>query len=440
MIRWSPLYVFAKVIVFLGWIAFYKRWKIENKPQYSGKVPTIYAPNHQSGFMDPVVVAAVLRSQTHFMVRADVFKSKSIIRVFRWLKMMPVYRQRDGKGSLEKNDAVFDNCFNILSHNQGIIMFPEGNQQNKKTLRPLKKGVGRVAFGAEEKFDFKLGVQVVPVGINYGHHTKMNSTVHVNYGEPILIKDYLDEYRLNAPKTLNDFRKNLQERLSKLVINISNNDFYETIEELRHIGPELIHEKAGLEYGPLENSTAAGQQFVKKCELWIDKHPEKASELQSETESLKTKVHELGLRYHLFSKKKHSVLAGVLALIVGFPIYLAGLFFNIIPYQLIGKFVKRKVKDPHFHSSIKMIGGTIVIYIFYIIYASIVSILWGWTFGLIVFFSAPLLGLFANRYRLLFLKTRGRIRYNSLTKTNNSYLKSAKILRSNILNKVDQMY
>ena len=41
-------------------------------------------------------------------------------------------------------EKTFDTCFDILKNKGNVIIFPEGNHNYKKSLRPLKKGVSRI--------------------------------------------------------------------------------------------------------------------------------------------------------------------------------------------------------------------------------------------------------------------------------------------------------
>ena len=69
--------------------------------------------------------------------------------------MLPIYRQRDGVDTIKMNEKTFDKCFDILANKGNLIIFPEGNHNYQKTLRPFKKGIARIALGAAEKYDFK---------------------------------------------------------------------------------------------------------------------------------------------------------------------------------------------------------------------------------------------------------------------------------------------
>jgi len=440
ILNWSPAYFIARLVVITGIIGFYKRFQRAGEANVPQNKPIIYAPNHQSAFMDPVMVATVRVKQIHFLVRADVFKKKAIKTIFKWLKMMPVYRQRDGKDSLEKNEEIFNNCHRILKHNQGLIMFPEGNQQNKKSLRGLKKGVARVAFGAESKYDFSLDVQIIPVGVNYSHHTKMYGSCLINYGEPIAVSDYKELFYENEGKAFNALKNKMQEEIGKLIINISNKEFYNTIEECRLISHKQLLKAAGFDEDNLVNEIAAGQHFIEKIEAWIPDNKEEAEKLKNNVASIKSKTKALKLRYHLFNSDHYKNFPSILFLLAFAPLHLAGVLYNYLPFKLPEWLVNSKIKDEHFHSSIKMLGGSIIYFLYNCILSNTVLAIFGWQWGLLCFTVMPFLGYFSLKYWVFYLKVTGRMRYNSMRKKNNNDLTEVLCLKSQISTTLDNIF
>ena len=440
MRKWSPIYFVARLIVTFGSIGFYKKFESNGQLNIPKNKPIIYAPNHQSGFMDPILIASLRKKQTHFLVRADVFRSKFIITVFKWLKMMPVYRQRDGKSGLEKNQAIFNQCYRILKKGNGLIIFPEGNQLNKKSLRSLKKGIGRIALGAETKYNFDLDVNIIPVGINYGHHTKMQSTVLINYGKPIPISKYKNLNQISEAKAINEIRTDVEAGLKPLIINISNDEYYDTIEEIRLIFPELVHHKAGEVVSNLYAELKSGQQLISAIEPWISSNENEAKNLKLIVNSIKSGTTALKLKYHLLINEDHKVFVNIVFLILGLPLHIVGVILNYLPYKVPEWLVNKKIKDPHFHSSIKMIGGSVTIFTYGLISSIIFGFVLGWNYGIIYFFCSPLLGLFSLKYWVLYLKTRGRIRYNLLRKKKDKKLTELLKLKEQLFTILKDLY
>ena len=117
---------------------------------------------------------------------------------------MPIFRIRDGIENVKKNDEVFEKTVQVLHNcNNPLGLFAEGNHGDKRRLRPLVKGLFRIAFLAQEHFGDKPGVKIVPVGIDYGHYQHFRTTLFVNMGDPIEVSQFYDDYAENPVTAIN---------------------------------------------------------------------------------------------------------------------------------------------------------------------------------------------------------------------------------------------
>ncbi|HOW31024.1 MAG TPA: 1-acyl-sn-glycerol-3-phosphate acyltransferase, partial [Bacteroidales bacterium] len=140
---------------YLYYHIFYRWVTINGRENIPHNTPIIFAANHQNALMDALAMLYARKGKVVFLARADIFKSKFVASLLHFLKIMPVYRMRDGYEALGQNEETFDNAANVLKHNTPIAMLPEGNHAGFKRLRPLKKGICRIAFMAEERSQFK---------------------------------------------------------------------------------------------------------------------------------------------------------------------------------------------------------------------------------------------------------------------------------------------
>ncbi|MBR5184038.1 MAG: 1-acyl-sn-glycerol-3-phosphate acyltransferase, partial [Bacteroidales bacterium] len=84
----------------------YKRIRytgLENIPQ-DGAV--IYAPNHANALMDALIILAMDPKPKVFVARADIFKNPALAKIFKFLKIMPIMRMRDGINEVKKNNET----------------------------------------------------------------------------------------------------------------------------------------------------------------------------------------------------------------------------------------------------------------------------------------------------------------------------------------------
>ena len=285
--------------------------------------------------------------------------------------MFPVYRQRDGADSHEKNEQIIQDCIDMLKDGrQPLAIFVEGNHSMMRSLRPIKKGVARIAFSALEQSDFTMDLKIVPIGIAYSKHSRARGDVLVNFGEPILMKKYLDLFDENPNKAYLQVTKDIYSELSKLIVNIADRENYEEIEKA------WISEK-----NTYDNMMD---------ELHNDQHI--IARLSKEKQEGKT------LEVVPRKKKKKSVLF----MILGFPAFIYGTLNNIPIYFIMSRLLGNVVTDIHFYGSMKVAGGAFIGGLIYFLQAIGIYALSGaniWI-AVIYFVSLPFFGIFAYDHYL----------------------------------------
>jgi hypothetical protein len=125
--------------------------------------------------------------------------------------MLPVYRIRNGYSNLKKNDEIFSKCYDLLGLGKFMLMFSEGGHHNEYYLQNLSKGSSRLAFKAAQQNPGKK-IYLQPVGINYGHHQQPQCTLHLVYGQPIEVSDFID-LKLNDVENISILKLELQNRM-----------------------------------------------------------------------------------------------------------------------------------------------------------------------------------------------------------------------------------
>ena len=191
----------------------------------------IFSPNHQGAFLDPILVGTILPGEVTSLTRGDVFGGS-----FQWfldaLRMLPIYRIRNGYSNLKKNELTFKSCRDLLRKKKWIMMFSEADHHNEYYLQKLSKGSSRLAYEAQLESG-ETPIYIVPIGINYGHHQKPSCDLHIVFGEPIRIDNYLIE---NTPKsvTINVIRNELEIGMKKCLWLPNNDAEYSEKKKLIH--------------------------------------------------------------------------------------------------------------------------------------------------------------------------------------------------------------
>lgn len=260
------LYYLVKVLSWIGLKLFFGGVELTGRERIPKEGGVILAPNHQGAFMDALLSGTYIERPVHFLTRADVFK-KRFIPFLKSLNMMPIYRIRDGFQTLSQNEQVFQQCFQKLSDEQTILIFPEGNHGIEHYLRPLSKGTARLALDARAAIDPATKIYVIPVGINYFSHYRPLAKVKIHFGEPLLLDDYMALYAEHKQKAYNAFKEDLREGMRKTLILPDDSENYPQKQDFIF---QPRHERLPFEKLKELGEQAPGIRSVKKPD-WITK-------------------------------------------------------------------------------------------------------------------------------------------------------------------------
>lgn len=222
-------YLFFKQIIRVGLFFYTKKIHISGKHHIPKKDAVIFIPNHPNGLIDPLYVAINNPRINHFLVRAAVFKKTFVKKILATLNLMPIYRFRDGKENMYKNEAIFKKCCNILLNKSTLMIFAEGSHDCTRSLRPLKTGFLKIAFATLQK-NPNLKIHIVPVGITYQQVTQFPSELSLQYGKPILANSF---YSTNEKQFISSLNAKVREDLKKLFVHIPKENYKSTLEKLQ---------------------------------------------------------------------------------------------------------------------------------------------------------------------------------------------------------------
>lgn len=235
------IYNFAKVLAWVNLKLYFSKIEIIGREKVpTGENPIILAVNHQAAFLDAVVAGTLSPLPVNFLTRSDVFKPATQW-IFSAFNMIPIYRIRDGFASLSKNEAIFETCKQILLDQKQLLIFPEGNHAEEHFLRPITKGISRIALNSQ--LINNHNIMVVPVGINYFHHTRSGRKLSLCYGDPISVREFIPEDKQIGPRNLNDFRKAVMSGMKECLIIPSKENYDQTRFIFSRSNEKLNHSK-----------------------------------------------------------------------------------------------------------------------------------------------------------------------------------------------------
>ncbi len=386
--------------------------------------------------MDGILVGSYLPQPIHFLMRADMFRKPFARFCLREFNVAPVYRIEEGLENVHKNLETFTGIYNILKENGNLIVFSEGTCVQEKRLQKLRKGTARMAFGAEEKHG--LDVHIVPVGINYTYPAKFRKEVMINFHESFSIKELKEIYNNNQAKGLRAFNEKVDASLRKEVIIIEDpeNDW---------LAEQLLKMKRNNFVLPFFR-----WRFDNNDRLQLEKivserinHLGKTSQegLESLSQKVKTYLDLLSksrLRDENLARKLDWGLLRYLAVIAGFPVFIAGYLSNLIPF-VVPKFLCDKlIKDLRFYSSVYISSGTVLYLIYFPVLLILAGMFAGWP-GILLGLLVPLAGYFVLFYQEIFWERLRTLRFRWNKTVIPSLIKELTHQRQSILGEFDKI-
>ena len=306
------------------------------------------AATHPNSFLDAIIIACLIDRPLHFLARSDVFRAKWADKILRKLNLIPIYRLQEGPKSLTRNDDTFRECHSILEQGGAILIFIEGLSLIDYKIRPLKKGLARIAFGFTQKNDFKLNCAIVPISLNYDRPKDFRSKVNVGVGQVQYILDYQENFEMNENRAFEILNKVLFKELSEHTIQVEAKNYmvYKALSELDNCFEQNSLNRKIL----IADHISAVSKNNPDCLIRLSEVVANAFKI------LKS--------YRLnFRKMKSNVglsITDILLIIAATPFAIVSFLLNFLPFVFAKSITERKVKLDEFYASVRLVLGTIL--------------------------------------------------------------------------------
>ncbi len=354
--------------------------------------PVILAANHPTAFLEPIVLAVLLRQPLYFLVRGDFFKKPLFNWLLRSLNMIPLHRLEDsGYEKAKDNLATLDSCYQGLKENKTILVFPEGHTVNEKRLRPIKKGLARVALGALDRFPELEDVYIVPVGVNYTYPDRQRKELMIHFGEPFSTRDLSGD---NRQRSVNNFTATLTEHMAKQLIVVQNPADDLLAERLlvmnRSVNPE----------GILPIRSSKNRQFSAEQQITAQLNTmdlEEKEELATNMTAYFSELKKNGLEDYALVQRPPQTLPAWLFLLSGFIPAQLGYYFCLLPSRMGRVISEKKIKQIEYQIPVR-VAITWMLFLLYYLFWLLGSIVLGdWEIFALAF-ALGIMGYFSLLY------------------------------------------
>ncbi len=210
---------------------FFRKIHLSNRKGVPTDKPVLLAVNHPTAFLDPCLLCVFLDPPLYNMTRGDVFKKKFYRKLMESVNMFPVFRMRDGYSGRNRNDEVFEFCEKQLVQNRVMTIYVEGEHHLEKYVRPVQKGIMRIAFDTFENQELP-DLQIIPAGCNYAWGDRPRDEVMINIGQPIFVRDFWADYQDNPIQARIALGELIEKALKELCFHIDDPEDTDLVEHL----------------------------------------------------------------------------------------------------------------------------------------------------------------------------------------------------------------
>ncbi|MBC7775431.1 MAG: 1-acyl-sn-glycerol-3-phosphate acyltransferase [Phycisphaerae bacterium] len=350
------IYAWLRLTTWVGISLFYRRRLVLGREHLRFDGPAIVVSNHPSTLMDPLNVGLNIRQEMFFLANYGLFKNPVSKWILTRLFCIPVKRKEDvAEGEARDNDAAFEASFQHLEKNGLLYIAAEGVSWMDRYVRPFKTGTARIAFGAERRNNWQLGVKIIPVGVSYDAPRLFRNRTTVEYGAPIFPAPWAEADQQDHEKAVDDFTAEIRSRVSALTLDSGSEEGEAFVNQT-----EIIVRNARLGFSEPE------EYLFLKSFLAKNIHNErlKAQIADYFAELQKANLTDAGLsNIHPPTaslrrvKRPISNVQSPISLVLLAPFFLLGYGFWFLPCYLPWLLCKRLKLYPGYDSNVKMLAG-----------------------------------------------------------------------------------
>ena len=376
----DPNFWYSTLLLFVNWHTrrAYRRFEVHGKKNLPRNGSTVFGVNHSNTLMDALVLLSSDNIRKVFIARGDIFKNPIVAKILTFMRILPIFRIRNGVAAVRQNDDSLNKAVDVLHDHVDLYLFPEGTHRTKHSLMRMGKGLFHIAVDANKQFGDQAPIYIIPTAIEYGDYFRYRSTALVNFGEPINVTEFFKQTKEeNEAANINVLKDQLHDEIAKLFTYIPDDEDYDAIWEI----VKMKNEKRA---GGLYKKMLRNRATVEKVLKFREEKPEEAKNLFEHVnnfarERVKQKISVMS------TAKKYPLLNSLwkfALVLIGLPFFVASAVINL-PVWLTTLIIRKKLTDPAFGNTVSYAVELLLFPIIFVVGTVLLFCYLPWTWALV---------------------------------------------------------
>ena len=363
------IYHTLRVLARWGFWVNFRHVYLEHRERIPAGYHVIFALNHPTAFMEPVICGVHVSPRCWYLLRGDKFATPAARWMLAQIQNLPIYNQRvAGSDALRKNIRTMDFATDQVVAGQPTVILAEGRWADERRLRPIQRGTARMLMQAYKKAPDKP-IAIVPGAVNYTAYNEFRSAVTITYGEPILAGEYAEAYREDSRGTVDAITEELERRLRADVVHVADPKRDDLAEALL---PIIQHNYPDPGVPPVRSHNPYRRAQWAAVERLNDLHEADAETLRQSLRAYGAALAEARVTDSGLALPRYASAWRAMALLLLSPIAAFGWLANALPAYLAQARTDRMRLGAQFYGSVRF-GLGLVLWMVYILVLTVAS-------------------------------------------------------------------
>ena len=434
----SFVYRLARIVVRVTLGVYFRKLELAGAENIPVTGPVILAANHPQSITDALILSVTTRRMVYYLAHGGLFVNPVKAWFLRRCGVIPVYRPSDDPAAADKNVDMFSACYEVLEKGRVIGIFPEGNSAEERRLQKLKTGAARIALNVEDRNGWRLGLVIVPMGLNFESRARFRSRVLISIGTPIEISSFRTVHDQDPVEAVNRVTDEIAGAIRRRIMNVDRGEMESFVRDVERVYRTEVMESRS---DDSVTRAAVSNEIPLAIEYFLRRDPARVWQIKESLRDYLRKLERFRISDETLRQDDRSVIGAAtrftLLGLLGLPFAFCGVLANYVPYKLTGLFAKAMAHDATKIHFFQISLGTIFFVVAYAVMFLIADAIFGRGGAIVLVASMIPLGLFARGYEARMNQRRDMLRLSVLRVNHDFYVRRLRHERAGLITALD---